>query len=77
MDVLIPNLYEDRAALRQQIPRHRQPIPQISQIGVNPIPPRVPERLHLLRLVGDVVALPSFTSRLVVDHWKLLLNLMP
>ena len=22
-------------------------------------------------------ALPSFTSRLVVDHWKLLLNLMP
>ena len=57
MDVLIPNLHEDRSALRQQIPCHRQPIPQVRQVRMDPVPPRVPERLDLLRLAGDVVGL--------------------
>ena len=54
MNVLIPNLHKDRSTLTQQIPRNRQPIPQIRQIRVNPVPPRIPERLHLLRLAADV-----------------------
>ena len=57
MDVLIPDLHEDAPALCQQIPRHRQPIPQIRQIRMNPITPRVPECLHLLRLAADVLRL--------------------
>ena len=58
IDVLIPNLHKNRPTLTQQIPRHRQPIPQIRQIRMNPVPPRVPERLHLLRLAADVLRLP-------------------
>ena len=54
MHILVPNLHKDRPTLRQQIPRHRQPIPQIRQIRMNPIPPRIPKRLHLLRLAGNV-----------------------
>ena len=54
MHVLIPDLYEDAAAFRQQVPRHGQPIPQVRQVRVNAVAPRVPERLHLLRLAGDV-----------------------
>ena len=57
VDVLVPNLHEDEPALRQQIPRNRQPVPQIRQIRMNPIPPRIPKRLDLLRLAGDVVSL--------------------
>ena len=78
MHILIPNLHENRPTIRQEIPRYRQPIPQIRQIGMNPIPPGISERLYLLRLTGDVARqLPSLTSRLVVDHWKLELKLMP
>ena len=50
MHILIPNLHEYRPTLRQQIPRHRQPVPQIRQIRMNPITPRIPESLYLLRL---------------------------
>ena len=77
MDILIADLHEDRPGLGEQIARDRQPIAQIRQVAMNSVPPRVAKRLHLLRLARDVSALPSFTSRLVVDHWKLLLNLMP
>ena len=55
--VLIPNLYKNRPTLTQQIPRNGQPIPQICQIRMNPVPPRIPERLHLLRLAADVLRL--------------------
>ena len=55
MHILIPDLHKDRAGIRQQIPRHGQPIPQISQVGMNPVPPGIPECLDLLRLPGDVV----------------------
>ena len=57
MDILVSDLNEDAAAFRQQIPRHGQPIPQIRQIRMNPIPPSIPERLHLLRLAADVLRL--------------------
>ena len=57
MHILITDLNKDRAALRQQFPRHRQPVPQIRQVGVDPIPPSVSEGFHLLRLSGDVLHL--------------------
>ena len=57
MDVLVPDLHEDRAALGQQLPRHRQPIAEVREVGVDPVPPCVPKRLHLLRLTGDVLRL--------------------
>ena len=57
MHVLIPDLHEDRTTIRQQLPRHDQTVPQIRQIRVNPVTPRVPERLHLLRLPADVLRL--------------------
>ncbi len=61
MNILIPDLHEDAAALRQQLPRHHQPIAQIRQIRVNPIPPRIPKRLDLLRL-------PAQPFRLALLH---------
>ena len=64
-------------ALGQQVARDGQPVAQVGEVGVDAVPPGVAEGLHLLRLAGDVVALPSFTSRDVVDHWKFELNLMP
>ena len=58
MDILIANLHKDGTTFRQQIARHRQSIAQIRQIRVNPVPPSVPERLHLLGLATDVLRLP-------------------
>ena len=55
MNILIANLHKDRSTLTQQIPRHRQPIPQIRQIRMNSVPPRIPKRLHLLGLAADVL----------------------
>ena len=55
MHILIPDLHEDRPGFGQQVTRHRQPIAQIRQIGMDAIAPRIPERLHLLRLAGDVL----------------------
>ena len=57
MDILVPDLHEDRAALGQQVARDRQPIPEVREVGVDSVPPCVPERLHLLRLPGDVLRL--------------------
>ena len=64
MHILVPDLHEDRPALRQQIPRNCQPISQIGQIRVDPVPPRIPVRLHLLRLASDVpgVAVPDVAT---------------
>ena len=58
MHVLVPDLHKHRAALGQQVPRHRQPVAQIAQIRMNAVPPRVAERLHLFRLPCDVLRLP-------------------
>ena len=78
MDVLIANLHENGAGVGQQVTGHGEAVAQVGQIGVDAVAPGVTEGLYLLRLSGDVFAvLPSFTSRLVVDHWKLELNLMP
>ena len=42
------------------------------------VAPSITECLDLLRFPGDVSGVAvTFTSRLVVDHWKLELNLMP
>src|SRR5262249_31244370 len=66
MEVVIPYLDEDAPALCQQLARNDQAIPKIGQVGVDAQLPRVPERLHLLRLPGHVhraavlhVALPG------------------
>ena len=57
MHVLVPDLHKHRAALGQQLPRRRQTVAQIRQIGMDPVAPRVPKRLHLLRLAGHVLGL--------------------
>ena len=57
MHIFIADLHEDRAGIGQQITRHSQPIPQISQVAVNTIAPSIPKRFDLLRLAGDVVGL--------------------
>ena len=57
MDILISDLYEDAPTLRQQLPRYGQPIAQVRQVRVDPVPPRVAERLHLLGLAADVLGL--------------------
>ena len=59
------------------VSRHRQTVAQIRQIGVHPIPPRIPERLTCSGSRVMWPAFPSFTSRLVVLHWKFELNLIP
>ena len=68
MDVLVSDLHKNRAGIAQQVANGRQPISQVGQVGMNPILPRIPERLHLLRFPRDVARVPSFTSRLVVLH---------
>ena len=65
------------AALGQQVAGHGEAVAQVGQVGVDAVAPGVAEGLDLLGLAGDVVGLAVRTSRLVVDHWKLELNLMP
>ncbi len=77
MDVFIADLHEDGARIAKQIASDGEPVAQVGEVTVDAVAPSVAEGFDLLRLAGDVVGLPSFTSRLVVDHWKLLLNLMP
>ncbi len=57
MNVLITDLHEDRPALRQQLPRHRQPIAQVSQIRVDAVLPSVTEGFDLFGLARDVLLL--------------------
>ena len=57
MDVLVPNLHEYRTAFGQQVSRDRQSVAEVCEVGVDPVPPRVPERLDLLRFPGDVFRL--------------------
>ena len=76
VDVLVANLHEDGTGVGQQVAGHSEAVAQVGQVGVDAVAPGVPEGLDLLRLPGNVGgALPSRTSRLVVDHWKLELNL--
>ena len=55
MNVFVRNLNEDGSGIRQEIPDNGQPIPQIRQVGMNAVPPGVPEGLHLLRLARDMI----------------------
>ena len=77
MNVPNASLYKDRSAICEQIARHGQAVTQIGQVRMNAIAPGITKRLHLFRLARDVVSVPSFTSRLVVDHWKFELNSIP
>ncbi|OQA95709.1 MAG: hypothetical protein BWY25_02366 [Chloroflexi bacterium ADurb.Bin222] len=54
MHVLIPNLHEHAAALRQQLAGHGQPVAQVGQVGVDAQLPGVAEGADLLRLAGGV-----------------------
>ena len=55
MDIFISNLHENRARLVQQVPRNRQPVPDVGEVAVNPVPPGVTEGFDLLGLPGDVL----------------------
>ncbi len=60
MDVLVTDLDEDRPRFSKEIARNRQPIPQIRQIGVNPVSPRITESSNLLWVTRDVLDLAVF-----------------
>ena len=77
MDIFIADLHEDRARLGEQVARDGKAVAQVGQVAVNAVAPSVAEALTCSGSRVMWSALPSFTSRLVVDHWKLLLNLMP
>ena len=54
VDVLVADLNETASALRQQLPRHHQPVAQVLQVGVDPVAPGVAKGFHLLGLAGQV-----------------------
>ena len=57
MNISFADLHEYGTTLRQQLPRHGQPLAQVAQVGVDAVAPSVPKSLHLLGLAGDVVGL--------------------
>ena len=57
MHVLITDLHEDRATVREQVAGHGQAVAQVGEVGVDAVPPGVAEGLDLLRLAGDVLGL--------------------
>jgi len=77
VDIFIADLHEDGAGIGEKIAGDGEPVAEVGKIAVDAVAPSVAEGFDLLRLAEMWSALPSFTSRLVVDHWELLLNLMP
>ena len=57
MHVLVADLDEDGAAVGQEIAGHGQAVAQVGEVGVDAVPPSIPECLHLLRFAGDVLGL--------------------
>src|SRR3546814_20647451 len=55
MHILIANLHKDAAAVGQQIPRHGEPVAQISEVAVDAVAPGVAKGFDLLGFAGDVV----------------------
>ena len=59
MHVLIADLHEDRTRIRQQIPRHGEPVTKVGKVAVDAVAPGVTKGFHLLWLAGDWPTLPS------------------
>jgi hypothetical protein len=54
MYVFLAYLQEDRPGFGQQVPGNREPVAQVGQVAMNPVAPRVTERLDLFGLARDV-----------------------
>jgi hypothetical protein len=54
VDVLIADLYEDRAGFGQQVAGDGEAVAQVGEVGVDAVAPGVAEGFDLLRLAGDV-----------------------
>ena len=76
MDILITNLNEQRARFSEQLRRHDEAIPQVGEIRVDPVLPRVSECLDLFGL-RDCIPAILYTSRFRVDTCQFEPNLMP
>ena len=57
MHVLVANLHEHAARLRQQFSRHGQPVAQVGEVRVDAQLPRITKRPHLLRLACGILRL--------------------
>ena len=93
MQVLVADLHENAAGIRQQFPRHRQPVAQIGQIAVDAAHPGIPIGFHHLRLPRQIllailhVALAEIglkvgakadaVGRIEVDHLHLAGQVLP
>ena len=55
MQIFIADLHEDAAAVGEKFPRHRQPVAQIGEIGMNAERPGVAISLNHLRLARQVL----------------------
>ena len=79
VNILVPR--SARTSEPESVRRSRatvKAVAEVRQVRVDAVAPGVAEGLYLLRLARDVGSgCRRFTSRLVVDHWKLELNLMP
>ena len=93
MQVLVADLHEDAAGIRQQFPRHRQPVAQIGQVAVDAAHPSIPIGFDHLRLARQIllpilhVALAKIglevgakadaVGRIEVDHLHLAGQILP
>src|SRR5437016_3027713 len=77
MQVFVPDLNEHAASIRQQLTRHEQPVPQVSEIGVDPELPGIAECTHLLRLSRRVLYLPVLYLPLARAHLPIRSELDP
>src|SRR4051812_24567612 len=60
MDILVTDLHEDGAGLREEIARDRETVAKIGEVAMDPVTPRVTERLDLFRLASDVASVAVF-----------------
>ena len=60
VNILVADLNEDRAGIREQVPRDGETITQIGEVTVDTISPCIPKRLYLFRLSRDVSRIPVF-----------------
>ena len=57
VDVFITDLYEDGTGISEEIAGDGEAVAEVGEVAVNTVAPRIPERLHLLWLTGNVVGL--------------------
>ena len=77
MNILVPDLHEDTAALGEQVAGHHQAVAQVAEVGVDAQSQVSRKALICSGWRVTSSALPSLTSRLRVETCQLEPNLMP